>query len=245
MGAVHLLFETLAYATGFLVYSRLRRSRGDFLDDSTRWTMIVAVVLGAAVGSKLLHHASHPAELAKRWGELAFLFGGKTIVGALLGGLVAVEGTKRWLGVRRATGDLYALPLVVGIAIGRVGCFLNGLADRTAGTPTSLPWGVDFGDGVARHPTQLYEIGFLAVLGIALLRGARLGPREGGSFRLFLVAYLAFRFAVDGLKPYERFAGLGGIQWASLFGLVYYAGSLLRHRAAISPSSMKEASSDG
>ena len=64
-----------------------------------------------------------------------------------------------------ATGDLLALPLVLGIAIGRIGCFLSGLEDQSYGVATALPWGVDFGDGVARHPTQLYEYRFSPLLG--------------------------------------------------------------------------------
>ena len=83
---------------------------------------------------------------------------GKTLVGGLIGGLFAVEWTKRLIGVRRRTGDLFAIPLCAGIAIGRIGCFLGGLEDGAYGVATVLPWGVDFGDGVARHPTQVYEI---------------------------------------------------------------------------------------
>jgi phosphatidylglycerol:prolipoprotein diacylglycerol transferase len=56
----------------------------------------------------------------------------------LIGGLVAVESTKWWLGVTTRTGDLFAIPLAAGTAIGRVGCFLTGLEDRTHGTPTTL-----------------------------------------------------------------------------------------------------------
>ena len=94
----------------------------------------------------------------------AYLVGGKTIVGALVGGLISVELAKRYIGLRTSTGDLYAIPLALGIAIGRIGCFLTGLSDNTYGTPTNLPWAVNFGDGIPRHPTQIYEIIFLLAL---------------------------------------------------------------------------------
>src|SRR5258708_36630797 len=65
---------------------------------------------------------------------------------------------------RRSTGDLCVYPLIFGQCVGRIGCFLTGLDDHTHGNFTSLPWGVNFGDG-PRHPTQLYEILFLLILG--------------------------------------------------------------------------------
>jgi prolipoprotein diacylglyceryltransferase len=71
---------------------------------------------------------------------------------------------KRYIGLRTSTGDLYAIPLALGIAIGRIGCFLTGLSDNTYGIPTNLPWAINFGDGIPRHPTQLYEILFLLAL---------------------------------------------------------------------------------
>jgi phosphatidylglycerol:prolipoprotein diacylglycerol transferase len=77
---------------------------------------------------------------------------------------VLVEIVKRSIGLRTSTGDLYAIPLAIGIAIGRIGCFLTGLSDNTYGNPTSLPWAINFGDGIPRHPTQLYEIVFLLAL---------------------------------------------------------------------------------
>jgi phosphatidylglycerol---prolipoprotein diacylglyceryl transferase len=47
--------------------------------------------------------------------------------------------------------------LAAAIAVGRLGCFFSGIEDRTYGTPTDLPWGYDFGDGILRHPVELYE----------------------------------------------------------------------------------------
>ena len=79
---------------------------------------------------------------------------GKTIVGGLIGGLIAVEFVKARLGIVVATGDLLVLPLAAGISIGRIGCFLTGLSDGTSGIATSLPWGVDFVDDIPRHPTE-------------------------------------------------------------------------------------------
>ena len=209
----HLVLEALAYAVGFQVYRWQRRRRGDVVDDGTRWTVIAAAAVGAALGSKLLGLANHPGELAEAVASpLAFLAGGKTIVGGLLGGWIGVELAKRAIGEERRTGDLFALPLAVGMAIGRVGCFLTGLPDRTSGLPTTSPLGFDFGDGVLRHPTQLYEIAFL-VAAAAVLGFAGRARVEGQRFRTFVFAYLAFRFAIDFLKPRDPLGPLDAIQW--------------------------------
>lgn len=196
--------------------------------------MIAAAVAGAALGSKLLFWLEDPQLTWHNLNNPNYLAGGKTIVGALAFGLITVELVKRYIGLHSSTGDLYAIPLSVGIAIGRIGCFLTGLSDNTYGTPTNVPWAVDFGDGIPRHPTQLYEIGFLlalvpflyAVLNrTVILNGAvtkqsavpaqtkdlylnhKFVPRRflsGDAFKFFMVSYMLFRLLCDFLKPYPR-----------------------------------------
>src|SRR5262245_5940899 len=224
----HLVFEALAYAVGFLLYVRHRRARGDRIPDATRWSIVAAAVAGAAVGGKLLYWFEDPGATWQHAGDPVFLLQGKTIVGGLVGGLIAVEATKHVLGVRESTGDLFAVPLAVGASIGRIGCFLTGLPDRTYGAATTLPWGVDFGDGVLRHPTQLYETLFLAAFAVAIAAFARRSHENGDLFKLFMVGYLGFRLFVDFLKPDVRFGGLSSLQWISVAVLIYYARTIKR-----------------
>jgi len=219
----HWVFETLAYTIAGYVYARSRQRDGDVVSKRIRWWVIAAAALGGFAGSRLLSLVEDPLELQRHWSDPAYLAGGKTIVGGLIGGLIAVEWVKRRLGVRVATGDLLALPLVVGIAVGRIGCFLSGLTDRTYGTATSLPWGVDFGDGLARHPTQLYEVAFLAGLGALLVASTSRLDVAGDRFKAFMLSYLTFRFAIDFIKPAVRIGGLSTIQWAALAAIAYYA----------------------
>jgi phosphatidylglycerol---prolipoprotein diacylglyceryl transferase len=223
----HLVFETAAYAIAFRLYWMLRKRHGDALDDGNRWWLIAAAAMGAVVGSKVLYWFEDPALMLANWRNPAFLMGGKTMVGALIGGLFAVEIAKRHLGITRRTGDLFAVPLCLGIAIGRVGCFLTGLDDHTAGIATKLPWGVNFGDGIARHPTQLYELVYALALGVFLWRRIERPFVSGDLFKKFMVAYFAFRLACDFLKPDVRvLLGMSSIQWASLAMLAYYARDL-------------------
>ena len=224
--AAHWILESAAYAVGFWLYHRERRNAGDFLSSSTRLTVVTAAIVGAAIGSKVLSWLEDPAALLASPHPLNYvgnyLASGRTIVGGLLGGTLAVEWIKWKTGVKRRTGDLFALPLTLAIAIGRIGCFLGGLTDHTYGFQTSLPWGVDFGDGITRHPTQVYELLFMVLLAVWIKHVKSIPHREGDLFRTFLVSYLAFRFAVDFIKPDARFAGLTAIQWCCAIGILTY-----------------------
>jgi phosphatidylglycerol:prolipoprotein diacylglycerol transferase len=218
----HVVFEMMAYAAGFALYRRDRRKLGDPVRDPDRNSLIVAAILGAALGSKLLVWLEDPATLIRHADWLS-LFGGKTIVGGLMGGTLAVEWVKIRLKITTRTGDLFAIPLALGIAIGRIGCFLAGIKDHTYGVATALPWGVDFGDGITRHPVQLYEVAFLLGLAALLVRLRSLPHREGDLYRVFLVAYLAWRLAIDFWKPELSLAGLSAIQWVCMGALLWYA----------------------
>jgi prolipoprotein diacylglyceryltransferase len=227
---VHAAFEVCAYAVGVRLFLARRPASPVLADGDRRLWIIVGAALGAALGSKLAFWIEDPGTAFAGFPDWRHLLEGKSIVGGLLGGLVGVEATKRALGQTASTGDDIALPLAVGMAIGRVGCFLAGLADRTYGLPTTLPWGVDFGDGIPRHPTQLYEIAFVLAW-IALLRWRHDERwRPGDVFRAFLAGYLLFRLGVEAIKPapFAYWPGLTGIQWLCVLGLAYYARDLPR-----------------
>src|SRR5438105_11984743 len=191
---VHLAFEIAGYIAGAATYVSLRARGRDPIDDRSRTTAFAGAALGAAIGTRLLVLISYPHTPLSQ-----FFFAGKTIVGGLLGGLIGVEIAKMLSGIKRSTGDLLVYPLIVAMIIGRIGCFLAGSIDNTAGKPTSLPWGIAIGDNVRRHPVALYEIAFLLILAFAL--GSRAITREGDRFRIFLASYLAFRLAIDFPKP--------------------------------------------
>jgi phosphatidylglycerol:prolipoprotein diacylglycerol transferase len=228
----HLVMETLGYAIGARLYFYLRRRAVEpALPLEHNLWILVGCVFGAWLGSKVLAWVEMPAHyLAVARTNPLLLLGGKTIAGGLLGGWAGVEIAKGVLGIQRSTGDTFVWPLAVGTAIGRVGCFLTGLDDHTYGVATSLPWAVDFGDRVLRHPTQLYESGFVLALATAVALGTRRRALPSGArFRLYFAGYFAFRFAVEFIKPRETpLFGLSAIQLASLFGIVISLFSLRR-----------------
>jgi prolipoprotein diacylglyceryltransferase len=147
-----------------------------------------------------------------------------SIAGALAGGIFGVEIYKSLRGIRVSTGLVWVGPIALGIAVGRLGCLFSGLPDETYGTPTSLPWAVDLGDGIGRHPVQLYEsltmLAFLAVYLIALKR--RAAWTRTRAFYLLILVYAAQRFAWEFFKPYPRLIGpLDLFQLLALAMIVY------------------------
>lgn len=209
----HFVMELLAYSIGFQIFLRLRSKNSNRLPAQQQLSVVAAAIAGAAIGSLFL------ARLAD--GHLS-LAGGKTIVGGLVGGLISVEIIKKCLGIQTSTGDLFVIPLAVGTIIGRIGCFFEGLADKTCGLPTRLPWGVDFGDGIPRHPTQLYEIVWVGLLSAWLVRRSRRPHRSGDLFKGYMVGYMGWRLLIDFLKPGYFVFGMTPIQWTCLVVLVYY-----------------------
>jgi prolipoprotein diacylglyceryltransferase len=228
----HVAFESLGYFAAARLYFSIRRRVTEIplALETTLW-LLVGCVFGAWAGSKLLAWAESPQHyLSVARENPAALLGGKTIVGGLLGGWAGVELAKKICRITRSTGDAFVWPLAVGTAIGRVGCFLTGLDDRTFGIATTLRWGVDFGDGVSRHPTQLYESGFVLLLAATISLGThgRTLP-SGARFRFYFIGYFAFRFFVEFIKPRKTLLlGLSAIQLASLVGIVVALISLRR-----------------
>ena len=221
---VHSGFAYAGMALGAAMWRRTlkQQSRGGALAPGN-FGVLVGLLIGAALGNKLVFLIERPDVVQAIWQSGQLMLPGQSIVGGLLGGLIGVEIAKKLTRQTRSTGDAMVLPIAVGLAIGRIGCFLAGLHDDTYGLPTTLPWGVDFGDGLRRHPTQLYEIAVVLALGLALHR-ARF-PTPGLAFKLFLSSYLLWRFAVEFLKPVPVAwpQGLSGIQWTCLIALAVYA----------------------
>lgn len=162
-----------------------------------------------------------------------------SIAGALAGAIAGVEIYKALRGIGGSTGAIFVGSFVTGVIVGRLGCLFAGLPDRTYGTPTALPWAVDLGDGIGRHPVQLYESGAMALFLTAYIFGlARRAPwavRHG--FYAMCIAYGVQRFVWEFLKPYPKLAGpinLFHLLSAGLviYGWIWWSRSLARQRRA-------------
>ena len=231
---VHTLFDALAWLFAAALGWWIRRSGylGDIgrLSPLTHPGYFIALGLGAIAGAFLF--GSLNLALA---GQSVL---GHSIAGAILGGIVAVELFKLAAGMRGSTGIRFVAPLALGVAVGRLGCFFAGLPDYTYGTPTTLPWAVDFGDGIPRHPVQLYEsLAMLAFLAVFLWRVRR---RDGffirDGFYLFVGWYAAQRFAWEFLKPYPTILGPLNVFHLVCVAFILYSVLMLRQRNDFHPS---------
>jgi len=154
----------------------------------------------------------------------------RSIEGAIFGGVFGIEIYKHFVGVAARTGARFAAPLAVGVAVGRIGCYYSGIGDFTYGTPANWPWCHDFGDGVLRHPTPLYEsasmAAFLVIYLVAVFRNDRFVIDNG----LYLAVgwYAVQRFVWEFFKPYAPVLGpLTVFQILSILLLCYAVFMLL------------------
>ncbi|HEX4055261.1 MAG TPA: prolipoprotein diacylglyceryl transferase family protein [Tepidisphaeraceae bacterium] len=230
----HEVMEAAGYLVGAQLFLALRNKFPSGRLDAERGMAIIAgCLVGALAGSKILALVESIRAYWPHRNHLGVLLSGKTIVGGLAGGWAGVEIAKHIIGVRQNTGDRFVFPILLGLAIGRVGCFLEGLPDHTYGVATALPWGVDFGDGIRRHPTQLYEIAFCLLLALALRIRMRWAFRSGEIFRLMMIGYFSWRFLIEFIKPRETYLGLSPIQIVSFATLCLALRSLSNIRKGL------------
>ncbi len=221
---LHVILEVLAITIGYRYFLFLRKRKGDNLSSQNRLWVIIGATFGALIGSRLVGGFENPPELFHSTNFLFYFYQNKTVVGGFLGGLFGVELIKKIVHEQQTSGDLFTFPMILALIIGRVGCFSMGVFEETYGIPTSFFTGINLGDGILRHPVALYEIVFLILLWIGLASFERnYHLAEGARFKIFMIAYLSFRFLLDFIKPHYTYnIGLSTIQIVCLFGLIYY-----------------------
>lgn len=176
----------------------------------------VWILISALPGTRGLFILLYPEQFptVKSWFDMQNT--GQVFFGGLLGSmLAAIIYTRYYKMDMRNVVDVVAPSLGLGHFLGRIGCFFGGCC---YGSVTTMPWGVVFsnrGEYIARHPTQLYEAGFLFLLFLwslqSLYKRVRQenlpGPstvvtgRIGG---IYLLAYSCFRFMVEFLRDDDR-----------------------------------------
>jgi phosphatidylglycerol:prolipoprotein diacylglycerol transferase len=192
----------------------------------------LAGIFGGLAGAKLLWIAEHLGEEPLL--DLLLSRGGMSWFGGFAGGMLAGIVVIRHKRLPMVPVLAAATPaLAVGHAVGRIGCVLVG---DDYGSPTSLPWGIAFPEGlppttVPVHPTQLYEVAALVPLAWFLVRWRR----DGRSDRFVLGAYLAvaggIRFAIEFLRVNVRVLGPLSVAHIASLVAVFIGIALLRRNS--------------
>ncbi|RYG42800.1 hypothetical protein EON79_18205 [bacterium] len=151
--------------------------------------------------------------------------GGRALLGGLAFGWLGVVIAKRAMGIHRPTGDLFALALPAGEAVGRIGCHLNGCC---YGIRCDLPGSV-WQHGAERFPAQLLSSFTAAsIFGFLLWLSPRL-QREGDLFRVYLLLFGVTRFGLELVRWHDStMYGLTHMQWFCLELVVVATVGLVR-----------------
>jgi len=246
IGSMHILLhsicELLAFFVAFRYYLFLRKHTQDVISTSNRIWIILGAIIGSLIGSRLIGGLEDPQALANSANWLLHFYNNKTVVGGFLGGLAGVEIIKKLVGEMQSSGDLFTYPMILGLIIGRIGCFSTGVYEETYGIQTNLFTAMDLGDGILRHPVCLYEIFYLGVLWITIKQvSIRIQLENGSMFKIFMIAYLCIRLMPDFYITHHPFIlGLSTIQLVCIAGLLYYSRylvnpTLLMHRTQSQP----------
>lgn len=176
---------------------------------------VLGVIVGGRLGYVFFYQTSYYLQPA-HWLEILYLWeGGMSFHGGLLGVLAVLC----WFSYRQklhffSVSDFLAPLIPLGLAAGRLGNFING---ELWGRPTDVPWGMVFPqamDGLARHPSQIYQMLLEGFALFILLWWFSAKPRPRGQVSgLFLVGYGLFRFIVEFSREPDAFLGL---LWANL-----------------------------
>lgn len=202
-----------AFAVGFAVCRHYARKSG--ANTGQIFPVVLAALFGGVLGAKLPAWVVALSTVPMAGWSLGLFLSGRTIVGGFVGAMLGVWWVKRRLGITGRFGNVLVPGVALGLAVGRIGCFLSGCC---YGRPCGCGWGVDFGDGIARHPTQLYEAVFF-LFAFVVVQHRMPVARPGSLMSGFLAAYFIFRFFGEFLRP-----GDGGLltmfQWICLAGLL-------------------------
>ncbi len=185
---------------------------------------VLGVIIGGRLGYVLFYkpgyYLAHPLEVFMLWK------GGMASHGGIIGVIVVI-----WLFARRRGKPFlrvadFVVPLIpLGLAAGRIGNFINGELWGRPADPAVWPWAMVFpqaGDGIPRHPSQLYQFALEGLLLFALLWWYSRRPRPAGCVgAAFLAGYGLLRFIAEFAREPDDFLGLLALrlsmgQWLSL-----------------------------
>lgn len=223
LGPLQIHWYGLMYLVGFasawwLGVFRARRAGSGWSEEQVSDLIFwgaVGVILGGRIGYVLFYNFAQfmqdPLWLFAIWE------GGMSFHGGLLGVIVVMllfarKQGKSWMQVT----DFLAPLVPIGLGAGRIGNFIGG---ELWGRAAELPWAVVFprsGDGIARHPSQLYEFALEGVVLFLILWWFSAKPRPVRAVSgLFLLLYGVFRILVEFFREPDAQLGFVALDWVT------------------------------
>ena len=204
-GLIHGVFVGIGFAVGGYIF--ISRCRAANAWDDRFYSMLIGILAGAGIGARLSSMIEGVIQGGPHGLALAWEYGGRSILGGLAGAYAGAQIGKRISGYQGHTGNFFASAVAIGLAIGRIGCFLT----EPPGRATTVPWAIRIDPslapampqcepcqrGAAMHPSFVYEIVFLIICVYAMRRWGSLFEAPGSLFLAFLAAYSCFRFFVE------------------------------------------------
>jgi phosphatidylglycerol:prolipoprotein diacylglycerol transferase len=209
----HGLFTALGVVVGVVMAAFLARRAG--IDEDTIYNMALCLVVGGIIGARSLYVLEHLGDFSDDPAEVfAINMGGISIYGAIIGGTLGAVAYAAWRRLPRwgTMADVAAIGAILGMAVGRIGCFING---DIYGRATDWPIGLVYTHSdspaypiysavppeLAQHPVTVYEIaGDLVIFALLLFVLRRVFKREGMIFFAWVFLYSAMRFGISFLR---------------------------------------------
>lgn len=227
------LFMALAFCIGiFIARKEAKRKK---IEPEHILDLAFFIIVGSIIGARLYYILFYnpaifiktPLEIFKVWR------GGLAIHGGILGGLLAgvlfckIRKISLW-----RLSDTISPSIILGQAIGRIGCFLNGCC---YGIPTKFFLGIRFPKGslpdlayggLRVHPTQLYEaiLDFISFLILWALR--KKVKFDGELFLLYLMSYSVIRLSLSNLRGDSLYLWETDIRVAQVVSIIIFLISL-------------------
>lgn len=223
VGPIVIRWYALAYLAGFLggwyyanklvTINSFKHPNKSDIENFITW-MVVGVILGGRLGYILFYNAGYyftnMLDMLKLWQ------GGMSFHGGLIGASLAMIlfSIRHKIPLFQLT-DIISVVTPIGLFFGRIANFING---ELYGRPTDMPWGMIFpmsADGMARHPSQLYEAltegVILFILMIVLYAQKSIRQKAGLITGIFLIGYSLFRFLIEFVREPDTHLGLIGL----------------------------------
>ena len=233
------LFYLISSVVTFLFLLYLGRKKGYPL---LSWILIlVSGALFFIIGTKLLTFRAAEWTTLLREGVFP-ITDSKSAIGGMLFAILGIELSRSWLKIKEFVLDTYVLIVPLGLALQKPGCLLAGCC---FGTPTTLPWGVQYAQGTVVHyhhwssnwipstdllsqpihPVPIYEIISYLMIFTALILLAPYLQKRGSRFLLAITMLALSRFSLEFFRDPaatqalgQMIGGLKAMQWVMLVG---------------------------